>query len=356
MRPYVLSCTQVQKVPDFSKTIPRDKPTSPKKEMLESQPRIYKRSSHCEWTESYPGLKTVADMGDVARIGRQGAQRPEPKRAWDTRQDYRENHDKVSSQGEFYDLAIKKPMCNFSKTLPRDKDAAAIRQSKLDRGGPDTGYDTDRARGVPQYHVVPFGKLMPRKPAGDMTSFGKESPDVIYHPERAWDALCARKSSTLCDFERTVGRGTFEQSLPESLLLGYPKANKPKVHTPNVNMMKSLGHRPLAPKKQIVELDPTQIMSETGRAATSLGFAWHPSDCDAKQMHIPAPDLAAGGKGRPSVAHKLLDKVYDTNPAWKKIDKRVSVPNIGQGAAGQGKASTEYKVRSSEAICIRVPC
>jgi len=339
----------VKKIPDFSKNLPRTRAESPKKVMLDSQPRIYKRSSHCTWTEKYPGLKTVADLGDVTMLARQGPQRPEPKRAWDTRQDYREP-DKVSSLGDFYDLAIQKPMLNFSKTLPRDKDAAAVRASKLDRGGPDKDYDVDRARGMPQYHVVPFGKLMPRKPAEEMTSFGKESPDVIYHPERSWEAFCAKGSPSPCHFEKTVGRGNFEQRLPESMLLGYPKANKLKSHVPAVDFRKSRGHQPLAQKMDTVDADPAQIMSQTGRATTSLGFAWHPSDCDANKMHIPTPDMAAGGKGRPSVVHKFLDKVYDTEPARKLIDKRLSVPNIGQGAAGQGKQLTEYKVRSFSVI------
>ena len=39
----------------------------------------------------------------------------------------------------------------------------------------------------------------------------------------------------------------------------------------------------------------------------------------------------------------IFSQVYDTSKAWKIIDKRVSVPIIGQGAeAGQG--ASEYKV------------
>jgi hypothetical protein len=173
-------------------------------------------------------MKTVADLGDIARIGC-ALGRKEKK--WDTRQDYREFHraDKVSSDGEFYDLAIKKPCSSFSNTLPRDKDQAAIRERKQDKGGPAKDYDTDRARGIPQYHVVPFSKLMPRKPASEMSEFGKESPDVIYHPERSFEAVVTRRGSPV-KFDLMVGRdkGGILDNAPESCLLTYPNANKPK--------------------------------------------------------------------------------------------------------------------------------
>ena len=269
---------------------------SPKKFVLYSQPRVYSPSSHIVWTKKASGMKTVADLGDIARIGN-ALPRKEPKRAWDTRQDYREfqRADKVSSDGEFYDLAIKKPCSNFSNTLPRDKDQAAIRDRKHDKGGPAKDYDTDRARGIPQYHVVPFSKLMPRKPASEMSEFGKESPDVIYHPERSFEAVVTRRGSPV-KFDLMVGRGKggILDNAPESSVLTYPNANKPKKHVPTVNIVKTLGHKPVDTRTycQGPDNDPdymSRIMSESGRAETSLGFTWHPSDTELKHPHIPTP-------------------------------------------------------------------
>jgi hypothetical protein len=119
-------------------------------------------------------------------------------------------------------------------------------------------------------------------------------------------------------------------------------------HNPSVNLAKQIGHQPLNPKRPDdidTELDATKIMSPTGKRATKLGYAWHPTDCDAKTLHIATPDIAAGGKGRPTAAQKLVDKVYDTSQAWKIIDKRVSVPILGRQAADTGQGAAEYKVR-----------
>ena len=180
-----------------------------KKAILYSQPRIYKHSSHFAWTDKAPGMKTVANMGNVAMLGTQltrEARARESAKSREISQDYRDNSDKVSSQGEFFDLAIKKPITNFSKTLPRSKDQSYIRASKIFKGGPDKNYDTDRATGPTQYHVVPFGKLLPRRPNTEMSSYGKESPDVVYHAEKAWESFCTKRSVSPIKFEHHVSR------------------------------------------------------------------------------------------------------------------------------------------------------
>ena len=113
-----------------------------------------------------------------------------------------------------------------------------------------------------------------------------------------------------------------------------------------MNLGKSLGHLPPNTKGRDnvdTESDAAKIMSPSGRRATTLGYAWHPTDCDAKTLHIATPDISAGGKGRPNVAQKLVDKVYDTSKAWKAIDKRVHVAILGQGAEA-GRGAAEYKV------------
>jgi len=61
---------------------------------------------------------------------------------------------------------------------------------------------------------------MPRRPASEMSTFGKESPDVIYYPEKSWEALCSKKSNTSVSFARTVGRK--EGLLSLSLSLSFP--------------------------------------------------------------------------------------------------------------------------------------
>jgi hypothetical protein len=335
---------QIHLVPEFSKTTAREKPMSPNKEILYSQPRKYSTSSHYAWTDKASGIRTVADLGDVAMLSRQ-VSRKEPGRNMEMRQDYRENADRVSSMGDFFDLAIQKPTTNFSKIVPRDKDASAIRQSKIDGGGADKFYDIDRAQGTLQHHVVPFSKLCPRRPASEMSTFSKHSPDVIYYPEKSWEQFCTKRSTSPIQFELTTGRKPPGEA-PQSLFLSYPRADKPQKHQRNIRINKSLGHRPLfTPKNVDAEFDATKILSETGRAKTNLGYAWHPADCDARSFHVASPDLSAGGKGRPNVAQKLLDKVYDTSKAWKHVDKHVSVPNLGQGAAGLGMGSAERKVK-----------
>lgn len=196
-------------MPEFSKGLAREKPMPYKKAVLYSQPRIYKRSSHFAWTEKASGMKTVANMGNVAMLEKQLSRQDrarETTKSRDIHQDYRDNSDKVSSKGEFFDIAIKKPIADLGRTLPRNKDQSYIRASKLDKGGPDKDYDTDRARGANSYHVVPFGKLMPRRPNTEMSSFGKESPDVIYRPEKAWESFCTRRSVSPIKFEHHVSR------------------------------------------------------------------------------------------------------------------------------------------------------
>ncbi len=56
-------------------------------------------------------------------------------------------------------------------------------------------------------------------------------------------------------------------------------------------------------------------------------------------------ELSAGGKARPSMGRKFLDKIYNVEPAFKAINKRVHVPNLGQGASGQGQDLALFKVR-----------
>lgn len=208
---------QVPLVPEFSKGLPREKPMPYKKEILYSQPRIYKCSSHFAWTEKASGMKTVANMGNVAMLEKhltRSARARETTKGRDIKQDYRDNSDKVSSQGEFFDLAIKKPISDLSKTMPRSKDQAYVRASQLDKGGPDKDYDTDRARGASSYHVVPFGKLLPRRPNTEMSSYGKESPDVIYHPEKAWESFCTKRSVSPIKFEHHVSRIERQDGIP----------------------------------------------------------------------------------------------------------------------------------------------
>jgi hypothetical protein len=45
------------------------------------------------------------------------------------------------------------------------------------------------------------------------------------------------------------------------------------------------------------------------------------------------------------MARKFLDKIYNVEPAFKAINKRVHVPNLGQGASGQGQDLALFKVR-----------
>ena len=43
------------------------------------------------------------------------------------------------------------------------------------------------------------------------------------------------------------------------------------------------------------------------------------------------------------MGQKIVDKVYETAPAWKMIDRRVPGSNMGQGANG-GHGAAELKV------------
>jgi hypothetical protein len=45
------------------------------------------------------------------------------------------------------------------------------------------------------------------------------------------------------------------------------------------------------------------------------------------------------------MGRKFLDKIYNVEPAFKAINKRVHVPNLGQGASGQGQDLALFKVR-----------
>ena len=71
----------------------------------------------------------------------------------------------------------------------------------------------------------------------------------------------------------------------------------------------------------------------------------HPLICNVKLIAKKWLELSAGGKARPSMARKFLDKIYNVEPAFKAINKRVHVPNLGQGASGQGQDLALFKVR-----------
>ena len=340
-------------VPDFAQSLSREPENSSTRRSRSSQPTIYSynSSAHCSWTEKAAGRTTLADKGDPVQMARHLTRAQRDKRYTDAknenlRLDYRQSPDKISSAGEFQELALQKPTMDFKKSLARDKDQAYIRQSKIDKGGADNFYEVDAGHN-PAFHVVAFSKIAPRRPSTDMSSFGKDSPDVVYYPEKAWEKFCTRTSSPGLSFHRTASRPE-GQDCPQSMLLQYPKARLLDKHQPKVNIAKSVGHKPLNDIKVNQEslFEASKIVSDTGRAKTKLGYAWHPFDCEThgRSLHVPAPDLAAGGKGRPSPSKKLLDMQYELS--YKQVDKHVPVPNLMRGRSGQGMGVAEQNAET----------
>ena len=63
-------------------------------------------------------------------------------------------------------------------------------------------------------------------------------------------------------------------------------------------------------------------LSMTGSQVMEKGYAWHPADTPLKERHQPTPDLSSGGKARPSIAKKIIDKTYNVDAALQKIAPR----------------------------------
>jgi len=81
--------------------------------------------------------------------------------------------------------------------------------------------------------------------------------------------------------------------------------------------------------------------TQAGRALSSLGYAWHPSDCDAKHFHIPTPDISAVSV---AVCCSVLQRVAVCDDTKYLL---VSIPHV---------SAVSVAVCCSSLLCVAVCC
>lgn len=309
-------------------------------------------STHASWVSKSPLLKTVADMGYTADMSRMVGRAEFYRENKDTeRVDFRQ-HEPYVEEG-VGNVSKLKGIVPISKMVARDRTAEAIRASQTKAASPDKfGLQEDPTL-LQSYKVVPFAKLLPR----DSGIPNSAAPDTVYNTSKALERIEKSRASAP-QFSKMTARTAMESPPPPSVYMSYPAADKPRLHSPTVDLSRSQGHGSLIDKGH--EWSATQDvpgrvpLSSTGSKVQASGYAWHPSDTPLGMPHVASPDLAGGGKSRPSMARKVgIDKLYDTDKALAMTERRPRNVMIGSGPAGQGRQADEMKaerVRLEEEI------